>query len=243
MKKNFITLLFSTISAFSFSQIGINTTTPNQSAILDIASNNKGVLIPRVTLSSRTDAATIPSPATGLMVYNTTTAGVGGNQITSGIVTNTGTPVSPVWASFQVITDTQGHTTDKLRYLGFPDATKTTTVGGFLEFRVRQSGSFYNFEMRLLNPPTSNIIYRYARIGYGTTSTTGANINNGYASNFTFTPANYNIWQVVDFPNLNGNAYAFGFHGVIASPNRDVLHELILNFSYGEFVNCVINTY
>lgn len=241
MKKTFITLLFSTISAFSFCQIGINTTTPDQSAMLDIVSNNKGILIPRIALSSRIDAATIPSPATGLIIYNTTTAGIGGDQMTPGVVTNTGTPTNPIWASLQVVTNTQGHTTDKLRYLGFPDVTKTTTVGSFLEFRVRQSGVTYYFEMRLLNPPTSNVIYRYARIGY----TTGANntpVDNGYASSITFTPANYNIWQVVDLPNLI-NGVALGFHGVLSSPSRDALHELILNFSYGEFVNCVINTY
>ncbi|EJL70312.1 hypothetical protein, partial [Chryseobacterium populi] len=153
-----------------------------------------------------------------------------------GVVTNAGTPANPIWASLQIVTNTQGHSTDKLRYLGFPDVTKTTTVGSFLEFRVRQSGVSYFFEMRLLNPPASNIIYRYARIGY----TTGA--NNGYASSFTFTPTNYNVWQIVDSPSLL-NGTALGFHGVLSSSARDAMHELILNFSYGEFVNCVINTY
>lgn len=240
MKKNSLLLCFLCTQLF-FSQIGINTTVPNQSAMLDIVSNNKGVLVPRIALSSRTDAATIPSPATGLIIYNTTTAGIGGNQITPGLTINTGTPANPIWASLQVITNTQGHTTDKLRYLGFPNVTKTTTVGGFLEFRVRQSGGFYYFEMRLLNPPTSNMLYRYNRIGYGLTPTTGEKINNGYASNFTFTPANYNVWQTVDFPLIADGS--LGFHGVLSSPARDALHELILHFSYGEFVNCVINTY
>jgi hypothetical protein len=240
MKKNSLLLCFLCTQLF-FSQIGINTTVPNQSAMLDIVSNNKGVLVPRIALSSRTDAATIPSPATGLIIYNTTTAGIGGDQITPGLTINTGTPANPIWASLQVITNTQGHTTDKLRYLGLPDITKTTSVGGFLEFRVRQSGISYNFEMRLLNPPTSNIIYRYARIGYGIVPTTGEKINNGYASNFTFTPTNYNVWQVVDAPFLTTGT--LGFHGVLSSPNRDAMHELILNFTYGEFVNCVINTY
>lgn len=52
-------------------QTGIGTTTPDPSAKLDVTSTNKGFLPPRVTLTSSTDATTIPSPATGLLVYNT----------------------------------------------------------------------------------------------------------------------------------------------------------------------------
>ncbi len=50
-------------------QSGINTTTPDQSAILDVYSTNKGFLPPRLTTEQR-DAIAIP--AAGLMIYNTT---------------------------------------------------------------------------------------------------------------------------------------------------------------------------
>ncbi|WP_449398581.1 hypothetical protein [Chryseobacterium wanjuense] len=50
--------------------IGIGTTAPHPSAILDITSTNKGILAPRIALSSRTDATTIANPAVGLLVYN-----------------------------------------------------------------------------------------------------------------------------------------------------------------------------
>jgi hypothetical protein len=52
-------------------QTGIGTTTPHASAKLDVTATNKGFLPPRVTLTSNTDATTIPSPAEGLLVYNT----------------------------------------------------------------------------------------------------------------------------------------------------------------------------
>lgn len=52
-------------------QIGIGTVTPNASAVLDITSTNKGVLIPRVALIGTTDVTTVSSPANGLMIYNT----------------------------------------------------------------------------------------------------------------------------------------------------------------------------
>jgi N-acetylneuraminic acid mutarotase len=50
--------------------VGVGTTTPNSSAQLDISSNNKGLLIPRLTTVQRDAIAT---PANGLMIYNSTT--------------------------------------------------------------------------------------------------------------------------------------------------------------------------
>ncbi len=54
----------------SMAQVGINTLSPNSSSMLDIASSDKGLLIPRMTSVQR---LAIPAPATGLMVYETTT--------------------------------------------------------------------------------------------------------------------------------------------------------------------------
>ena len=51
--------------------VGIGTNSPNNSALLDLTSTNKGVLVPRVALTSINDQVTIPAPAVGLMVYNT----------------------------------------------------------------------------------------------------------------------------------------------------------------------------
>ena len=46
--------------------VGINTTTPNASAALDVVSTTQGMLVPRMTATQR---GLISSPATGLMVY------------------------------------------------------------------------------------------------------------------------------------------------------------------------------
>lgn len=62
-------------------QVGINTTTPHPSALLDLNSSNKGLLLPRVPLLSTTDVATIPNPASGLMVYATQDSGSGNTAI------------------------------------------------------------------------------------------------------------------------------------------------------------------
>ncbi|SDH83593.1 Head domain of trimeric autotransporter adhesin [Chryseobacterium taeanense] len=72
-------ILFVSVLLFNFSlnfaQVGIGTSSPNTSAMLEISSGSKGILIPRVALTSITDVVTIPSPANGLLIWNN---GLGG---------------------------------------------------------------------------------------------------------------------------------------------------------------------
>lgn len=70
MKKLSFSIAASLLFIKSFGQIGIGVSNPDPSAMLEINSKNKGILIPRVSLTSATDQTTIPSPTTGLMVYN-----------------------------------------------------------------------------------------------------------------------------------------------------------------------------
>ncbi len=67
-------------------QVVVGGTTPDPSAVLDIRSMAKGVLLPRLTTFQR-DA--VSSPATGLTIFNTTT---------NCLETNLGTPAVPDWA-------------------------------------------------------------------------------------------------------------------------------------------------
>lgn len=95
--KKIIVLLFAAVVVSSNAQnVAINATgaAPNTSAGLDIDFTNKGLLVPRVTLTSPTDAVTIPTPATGLMVFNT---GSGGGLLPNYFYYNSGTPVTPNW--------------------------------------------------------------------------------------------------------------------------------------------------
>src|SRR5437868_3385072 len=67
-----LTIVNGTFNAASAQSMGIASTsiTPDASSILEVRSSTKGVLIPRLSTTER-DAVT--SPATGLMIYNTTT--------------------------------------------------------------------------------------------------------------------------------------------------------------------------
>jgi hypothetical protein len=66
-------------------EVGIGTATPNASALLDLTSTSKGLLAPRVALTAKSGTSSpIASPATGLIVYNTASAGTGGDAVTPG---------------------------------------------------------------------------------------------------------------------------------------------------------------
>ncbi len=67
-----------------YAQTGIGTTTPNASAKLDVYATDKGFLPPRVALTATNSASPITSPANGLMVFNTVTAGSSPNQVVPG---------------------------------------------------------------------------------------------------------------------------------------------------------------
>lgn len=72
-KKIILTIIgFAIFYATGFTQVGINSdgSSPDTSAMLDIKSTAKGILIPRMTSIQRT---AITSPAKGLLVYDSTT--------------------------------------------------------------------------------------------------------------------------------------------------------------------------
>lgn len=66
--RSFVFLLVIIICNLATAQVGIGTTTPDGSAELEINSNSKGFLTPRLTSAQRIG---ISNPATGLLVYQT----------------------------------------------------------------------------------------------------------------------------------------------------------------------------
>ena len=71
MKNKFYTLAALLVMGITANaQVGIGTTAPATSSMLDVASTTKGFLMPRMTTANR---IAIASPAAGLQVYDTTT--------------------------------------------------------------------------------------------------------------------------------------------------------------------------
>lgn len=122
--KYIVSLLF--LTSITFAQIGVGTSTPNASAMLDVTSTSKGFLQPRVALTGTTDTATIASPATGLMVFNTATAGSGAAAVTPGVYYHNGTAWQRVANQAELATATATTTTFVNGILG----TSLTNVNG-----------------------------------------------------------------------------------------------------------------
>lgn len=178
MKTLFFTVVITLFATISLAQnVGIGTNTPDASAKLDITSSNSGLLIPRVSLSSTTDVATISSPATSLLVYNTNASITSGDGVgyyyydgTQWVKLSTGS-TSEDWS----LTGNSG-TNATSNFLGTTDATD-------LVFRTNN-----NEQMRIKSS---------GYIGVGTTTPTSRfdvrqsiNTNNYSMSNFQLTSQN-----------------------------------------------------
>lgn len=84
MRKLSFILLFLLSTSNLVAQVGIGTNTPDNSAMLEVNATDKGLLPPRVALTSTSSASPITSPATGLLVFNTATAGTAPNNVVPG---------------------------------------------------------------------------------------------------------------------------------------------------------------
>lgn len=124
--------------------VGINNSgaAPAASAMLDITSTTKGLLIPRVALTMTTAAAPVTAPATSLMVYNTATVA----DVTPGYYYWNGT----VWVRFLTgngtawVTTGNAGTTFGTNFVGTTDAQGLDfRTGNTIRFRIPNSNAVY----------------------------------------------------------------------------------------------------
>ena len=129
-----ITLLLSTNS---FAQVGISSATsftPDTNSILDASSTTKGVLLPRVALTSTITLAPITGTSTApesLFVYNTSTAGTSPNNVTPGFYFWTGS----LWKR---VLNTDNEAKPMVFYapsIALDTSTGTHTVDLYLEYK------------------------------------------------------------------------------------------------------------
>ncbi len=86
MRNTFFAIIL-LLAAGTQAQVGIGTTSPDESAVLDVSSNSQGVLLPKLTDAERDG---ILNPQNGLIIFNTTT---------NTLQYNAGTKASPSWES------------------------------------------------------------------------------------------------------------------------------------------------
>jgi hypothetical protein len=189
--KNFIFLLVLFYTVNSNAQVGIGTTSPDTSAILDINSGSKGFLPPRVALTATNAAGPIKGPATGLLVYNTATAGTSPYNVSPGYYYNSGTPSAVSWTAVQTITQNSGIEVSKVVY------NKTSGTAGDVAFSATLGQLTYTIDgntnkIKLSSNPGQNVsVYAYQVEQYSSSAYYGA----GYTSSFT--TSNWSTYQSV----------------------------------------------
>lgn len=189
-------------------KVGIGTTTPNASAVLDVSSSDKGVLLPKVSLTSTTDQVTIATPATGLLAYNTATAGVAPYDVSPGYYYWDGAK----WAKMSSSTSNPSWAIGEERaYVGTSAYTNWTTAG---------SSKIYMIGKNVANtsPHTSKLLSEAEGNTSGYLTVNGLRMDFWYPNhrpvfvNTTSTPITYSLvtWSTA-------NQYTNGTKTVIAA--------------------------
>lgn len=158
--------LFVLLSLQGYAQTGIGTITPNASAKLDVFSDNKGFLPPRVTLTSISVFLPIvgtSSAATGLLVYNTATAGTIPNNVIPGYYYWSGT----AWIRLIVPTDNASNVTGAVAVANGGTGTTTGSIIGSGALTFTAGGSNQNIS---LSPSGTGNIFLNNNVSIGTTS-------------------------------------------------------------------------
>ncbi|NUM30985.1 MAG: tail fiber domain-containing protein [Bacteroidetes bacterium] len=200
-KLAFSLLLALTITCKVFSQgIGINSSgaAANSSSGLDVDFSNKGVLIPRVSLTGTSDVTTISSAATSLIVYNTASV----SDVTPGFYFWSGSAwVRFVTTSSWSLTGNSG-TTDGTHFIG-------TTDDKPLNFKVN------NQKAGRIENTTKNTFFGYTA---GNAITSGAyNTAMGYEALKSNTSGNNHVaigYQALYSNDGGGSNLAIGFQSL-----------------------------
>ncbi|MDH6250619.1 hypothetical protein M2347_000346 [Chryseobacterium sp. H1D6B] len=87
--------------------IGIGTTSPNSSAVLDVTASNKGLKLPVISLSSTADVTAVTTPKTGFIIYNTAVAGSGMTAVDRGLYAFNGTAWEKMLTKANVVTEVE----------------------------------------------------------------------------------------------------------------------------------------
>jgi hypothetical protein len=138
MKRGIVIIALFLVFLSGKAQTGIGTTTPSPSAKLEVASTDKGLLLPRMTATQR---AAIVSPANGLIVYQT--------DAPTGFFVNTGTSGTPSWTRVNMdwtrtgndLSYTSGNLSTSGNLTG--GNTASSTLSGFSATMNTQTGTSY----------------------------------------------------------------------------------------------------
>lgn len=237
--KKFFSILWSIFLINNLSaQTGIGTTSPNASAKLDVSATNKGFLPPRISLTDIYDQSTIPSPATGLLVYCKGDAG-----LAAGYYYWNGN----AWATIATAGGSGSFSASFMR--GSRTTNQTITVGGIVGFSSVDNSSGNDISLNTTDGKitlkagnTYRLIASVPNFSGSRPSftwyneTTGANIGsavNGYSpSEAAANGSMGGIAQVIITPNVNTVVYL-----KLVSVSNSTTSGSIGTFGNGDFLS------
>ncbi|WP_412986308.1 hypothetical protein [Pontimicrobium sp. IMCC45349] len=152
MKKNVAILiaLLAFVQVIS-AQVGIGTTNPDESSLLHIETNSKGILIPKLTTAER-DAIT--NPANGLLIFNTDS---------DEFQFNSNTKASPIWVAFSLTPTSTSNPGQSIKYSN-TDTSTDVNQNSAINLPVIGTEE-WNDNSTLYNPDTSNHTIRINEAG------------------------------------------------------------------------------
>lgn len=215
ISRHLVTVLFALflMKYLPAQNVAINTdgSDPDVSAMLDIVNSSKGLLLPRVALTSSTDASTIATPAVSLLVYNTNASITGSYGDGVGYYYNAGTSIAPSWRKLAMGGDIKW---DDLRVTldNGSNAAQINSIPGISGpqlwyFRYGQGVEAMSFQVQL--PHTwveGTTIYPHLHW-----TPRGSNVSGDVEWNLDYTWVNYDATTVQVFPAITTNS-------VVASP-------------------------
>jgi hypothetical protein len=222
MKTYFLLLLVGYISLVGNAQTGIGTNTPHNSAKLEVAATDKGFLPPRVTLTSVTDATTIPSPATGLLVYNN------GNNIglAAGYYYWNGTS----WATIA----TASSPDQTVDYVAVQSSGQTVVTGNTIRFNTTLSGTIpYNSSTGNFTLTAGKTYRLTAYAALDVSSSAAAELNIVWRNAANTDLGNFAILLAA---NSNINAAGQGVTDVIFTPTTNTTVSVYVTWAGGTVV-------
>ena len=166
-------ILFLFFNTNSIAQVGIGTTSPNTSSILDVDSTSKGFLPPRM-LETERDAIT--TPATGLLIYNTSTNQLNYYNGTAWQIVDTSTGFVDLTTN-QTIAGHKTFTDDIIAEgrlmipMGEISYFNTTTSGFLVDITAQSTGTALGTDNMVKINPTSGTVFVNDMFGTGTNST------------------------------------------------------------------------
>jgi Chaperone of endosialidase len=233
MKRILLLQLF-LFTAFGFAQVGVNTTTPDPSSMLDVSSTNKGALFPRVSLSNinvTTLDGTNPA-ATGLLIWNTNAATIGGNGV--GYYYFNGS----IWISvlqaatsdhdwYEIGTTTAPNSiADNMFHTGNVVIGKNTITADNPKLSIEESGAGTLFPLKIVNiKDSSTSTLQHTGINLEMEATSSANeYGISVSHNNPNSPLKYGVYATVE----NGSGTNSAFQGRVTGTGLNVGNSTII---------------